>query len=157
MEKCVTEFARNLIKPNDCLTSFERFQIYNRCYWFRVLDSLYDDFPGLLAILGNRKFLKLVTAYLVRHSSSSFTLRNLGSHLESFMAEEPERIVPHAEVSLDMVRFEWAQIIAFDGPSEKTISPGSLQKKTPHPYVSACNPIFRFWNSIMPSMTISSP
>ena len=26
-------------------------EIYNRQYWFRVLDCLYDDYPGLRAIL----------------------------------------------------------------------------------------------------------
>ena len=34
------------IKPNDRLSSTERLEIYSRSYWFRVLDSLYDDFPG---------------------------------------------------------------------------------------------------------------
>jgi hypothetical protein len=34
------------IKPNNRLTSLERLEIYSRSYWFRILDSLYDDFPG---------------------------------------------------------------------------------------------------------------
>ena len=55
--------AAKFIKPNDRLSSFERLEIYNRCYWFRVLDCFYDDYPGLLAILGNRKFLKLAFVY----------------------------------------------------------------------------------------------
>jgi len=129
--KSISELAESFIKPNDRLTSFERLEIYNRCYWFRVLDSLYDDFPGLLAILGNRRFLKLTTAYLVQYPSESFTLRNLGNRLEQFLTEEPDWIAPHNEVALDMLRFEWAQIMAFDGPSRKPISPRELQKKTP--------------------------
>ncbi len=35
------------IKPNDRLTSLERIELYNKQYWFRLLDCLYDDFPGL--------------------------------------------------------------------------------------------------------------
>jgi hypothetical protein len=127
----ISDLAESFIKPNNRLTSFERLEIYNRCYWFRVLDSLYDDFPGLLAILGNRKFLKLATAYLIQYPSESFTLRNLGSRLEQFLTEEPDWIAPHNEVALDMLRFEWAQIVAFDGPARKPITPRELQKQTP--------------------------
>jgi len=127
----VVKIAEGLIKPNDRLTSFERLEIYNRCYWFRVLDSLYDDFPGLLALLGNRKFLKLITAYLIRYPSESFTLRNLGSRLESFLCEEPEYASPLQEIALDMVRFEWAQIIAFDEIAREPISPKDIQKRDP--------------------------
>ena len=49
--------ASEFIKPNDRLSSFERLEIYNRQYWFRLLDCLYEDYPGLLAVLGERRFL----------------------------------------------------------------------------------------------------
>lgn len=106
--------AESFIKPNDRLTSFERLEIYNRVYWFRVLDCLYDDYPGLRAIVGDRKFLALATAYLAKYPSISFTLRNLGSRLEKFLRAEPHWIAPHEQLALDMARFEWAQIVAFD-------------------------------------------
>lgn len=122
--RSVRQVAAEFIKPNDRLDSFARLEIYNRCYWFRILDSFYDDFPGLLALLGNRKFLKLATAYLARYPSASFTLRNLGSRLESFLDEEPQWIAPRE--AMDMVRFEWAQIVAFDGPSLPPVSADAL-------------------------------
>ncbi len=53
--------AGEIAKPNDRLTSFERLEIYNRMYWFRVLDSLFDDCPGLRAVLGDKKFIALLT------------------------------------------------------------------------------------------------
>ena len=118
--------AAEWIKPNDRLTSFERLQIYNRCYWFRVLDCLYEDFPGLRAILGYRKFQKLSTAYLARYPSASFTLRDLGSRLEGFLRDEPHWIEPHGELSMDMVRFEWAQVVAFDGAALPPIQVDAL-------------------------------
>jgi len=46
-------YAARYIKPNDRLTSFERLEIYNRQYWFRVLGGLAEDFPGLRAVLGS--------------------------------------------------------------------------------------------------------
>ena len=116
------ELAAAFIKPNDRLSSFERLEIYNRQYWFRVLDCLYDDYPGLRTIVGERKFLKLITAYLVCYPSDSYTLRDLGSRLEQFLQEEPQWSAPRQELARDMVRFEWAQVVAFDGPSKPPIS-----------------------------------
>src|SRR6476660_5297422 len=88
--RSMNKVADSFIKPNDRLTSFERLEIYNRVYWFRVLDCLYDDYPGLRAILGERKFMKLATAYLARYPSDSYTLRDLGNRLEQFLQEEPQ-------------------------------------------------------------------
>ena len=76
--RATSAIAEQFIKPNDRLSSFERLEIYNRVYWFRILDCLYDDYPGLRAILGEKKFMRLATAYLAKYPSVSFTLRNLG-------------------------------------------------------------------------------
>ena len=56
--------AAAFIRPNDRLTSFERLEIYNRQYWWRVLASLGEDFPGLRAVLGERRFDAMSKAYL---------------------------------------------------------------------------------------------
>jgi hypothetical protein len=114
--------ASEFIKPNDRLSSFERLEIYNRQYWFRLLDCLYEDYPGLLAVLGEKRFLKCVRAYLARYPSDSFALRDLGSRLEQFLRDEPQWSGPHQSLALDMVRFEWAQVVAFDGPSKPPIT-----------------------------------
>jgi hypothetical protein len=119
------------IKPNDRLTSFERLEIYNRQYWFRLLDCLYEDYPGLLAVLGERRFLKCVRAYLVRHPSDSFALRDLGWRLEQFLREEPEWSRPRQALALDMARFEWAQVVAFDAASKPPITPDEILDTPP--------------------------
>ena len=82
------------IKPNDRLTSLERIEIYNRQYWFRLIDCLYEDYPGLQAVLGRKRFNKLINAYLVQHPSRSFTLRNLGRRLGEFIEEIPRWCSP---------------------------------------------------------------
>src|SRR5580693_3394171 len=64
--------ASQIIKPNDRLTSFERLEIYNRQYWFRVLSGFAEDFPGVRAILGTRAFDKVAEAYLKDVHSTSF-------------------------------------------------------------------------------------
>jgi hypothetical protein len=111
------------IKPNERLTSFERLEIYNRQYWFRVLDSFYDDYPALRAVLGDHVFLQMAEAYFVKHPSRSFTMRNLGSRLENFLIREPKWAGDKMGLARDVVRFEWAQILAFD---EAAIPPATM-------------------------------
>jgi hypothetical protein len=115
------DVASEFIKPNDRLTSFERLEIYSRSYWFRVLDCFYDDFPGLRAVLGQRAFMRLAEAYIAKFPSRSFTLRNLGSRLEKFLREEPEWTEKKHALALEVVRFEWAQIVAFDGVAKPVL------------------------------------
>jgi len=106
--------AGQIAKPNDRLTSFERLEIYNRMYWFRVLDSLYEDCPGLRAVLGDAKFIRLAEAYLVKYPSGSFTLRNLPSRLAHFIRSNPRYTRPHTALCHDLARFEWARVEVFD-------------------------------------------
>jgi len=118
--------AASYMKPNDRLTSIERLEIYNRQYWFRLLDSLYEDFPGLRAILGERAFRRLSVAYLRECPSRSFTLRNLGSQLESWLRSKPEQAGDRLDLALDMIRLEWAHIEAFDGRAGAVLGPEDL-------------------------------
>ncbi|HLJ87815.1 MAG TPA: DNA-binding domain-containing protein [Candidatus Angelobacter sp.] len=118
--------ADKIIKPNDRLTSFERLEIYNRQYWYRILSSLADDFPGLRAILGDRQFEKLSVAYLAECPSESFTMRNLGSKLESWLLEHLEFVTGVERIAMDMVRLEWADIAAFDDPELPVLKPEDL-------------------------------
>jgi hypothetical protein len=112
-----------IIKPNDRLSSLERLEIYSRSYWFRVLDSLVEDFPGVRAILGVPKFHALSRDYLVEHPSTSFTLRNLGSHFVEWLARNLDRTQPRAQLALDMAQLEWAHIQAFDAAERPVITP----------------------------------
>jgi hypothetical protein len=118
--------AEAIIRPNDRLTSFERLEIYNRQYWFRLYTCFEEDFPGLQAILGRARFDALMRAYLTACPSESFTLRNLGSRLEAWLNRNPTWIEPHTTLALDMVRLEWAHIEAFDGEERPQLSPQGL-------------------------------
>jgi hypothetical protein len=118
--------AAAFIKPNDRLTSFERLEIYNRQYWFRLLSAFAEDFPGLAAVVGQAAFDKLTRAYLADCPSQSFTLRNLGSRLESWLREHAEHAGKRPELALDVVRLEWAYIEAFDNAAERALTLADL-------------------------------
>ncbi|HEY2460367.1 MAG TPA: DNA-binding domain-containing protein [Candidatus Acidoferrum sp.] len=114
-------YAARFIKPNDRLTSFERLEIYNRQYWFRLLSSMIEDFPGLQSVLGARRFEAMSKAYILDCPSRSFTLRNLGSQLESWLRKNPKWAGKKQTLALDVVRLEWADIEAFDGGAEPAL------------------------------------
>ena len=117
--RATADVAAGFIKPNDRLTSLDRLEIYNRQYWFRLLDCLYEDYPGLRAVLGDKRFAALAEAYLDKYPSTSPALRDLGSNLPRFLAEEPAFTGAHQAIAQDAARVEWAQVVAFDAPSRK--------------------------------------
>jgi hypothetical protein len=119
-------YAARFIKPNDRLTSFERLEIYNRQYWFRLLSSMVEDFPGLRTVLGDARFEAMSRAYITDCPSRSFTLRNLGSQLESWLHRHPRWAGKKQALALDIVKLEWAEIDAFDGKAEPPLRPEDL-------------------------------
>src|SRR5262249_20423093 len=130
------------IKPNDRLTPIERLEIYSRSYWYRLIDSMYEDFPGLRAIVGPRAFDKLVRAYLANCPSRSFTLRDLGSRLREWPKKNKSFVGNKTDGALDMIALEWAHIEAWDAAEEKVLGPEDLLVLGPNlriglqPYIS---------------------
>src|SRR5580704_8973657 len=115
--QAMDEIDVSYIKPGSLLSSFERLEIYNRQYWFRVIAAVSEDFPALQLVLGEEKFDSLVLAYLRENPSTSFSLRNLAARLPAWLASYPELAGPQHALAVDVARLEWAYIEAFDGAS----------------------------------------
>ena len=129
--RSTAEVAASFIKPNDRLTSFERLEIYNRMYWFRLIGCFHDDNPALRALLGERRFERLARAYLAKYPSRSFTLRNLCSRLEQFMREERRWTAPQTALALAVARFAWAQTVAFDSEARPALTADDIADTAP--------------------------
>lgn len=130
-DQLASKIRADYLKPNDRLTSRERLEIYSRSYWYRLIDSMYEDFPGLRAIVGERAFDRLVRAYLADCPSRSFTLRDLGSRLEAWLRAHPQFTARKFAPAIDMARLEWAHIEAWDGAEEKVLGPEDLLELGP--------------------------
>ncbi len=107
------ETARDLISPSASLEPIERLELYHRQYWYRLLDSIAEDFPGLRLLLGDRAFWRLMEAYLEAVPSTSFTLRHLGRRLPAFVAANPS-LVPHPVHAEEIARLEVAVFEAIE-------------------------------------------
>jgi hypothetical protein len=138
--RAMSAVAESFIAPNSRLTAFERLEIYNRQYWFRVLGALAEDFRALRAVVGGRAFEALSIAYLSAHPSRSFTLRNLGSKLPEWLAANPRYLGRRWRLALDVARIEWAFVEAFDSAGRTpltldqiaTLDAGSKLSLQPH-------------------------
>jgi hypothetical protein len=120
--------AADFIRPNNRLTSVDRLEIYNRQYWFRLFSSFEEDFPALQAVLGKRRFYRLMRAYLEACPSTSFSLRNLGSRLTEWLRENPSWTMPDQELALEVSALEWAHIEAFDSAALPPLTAEALDQ-----------------------------
>ena len=127
----VEDIVAGYIKPNDLLSSFDRLEIYNRQYWFRVIGAVSEDYPALNAVLGEERCEALILAYLKENPSTSFTLRDLGAKLPSWLEEHPELAGAHRELAVDVARLEWAYIEAFDSPTLAPLDPEGFSRLLP--------------------------
>jgi hypothetical protein len=113
--RAMTTVAESFIAPNSRLSAFERLEIYNRQYWYRVLDALIEDFRALRAVVGGSAFQAMSIAYLTAHPSRSFTMRNLGSKLPEWLAANRQFTGRRHRLAMDVARIEWAFVEAWDG------------------------------------------
>ncbi len=110
------------------LTADQRLEIYADDYWSRCIRSLAEDFPGLEHGWGHTKFHAVAESYLIRHPSRSYTLRNLGDRLGDFIQAEYQEA--DKAWALNMIRYAWARIEAFDNPARPLFDPKLLDAKT---------------------------
>lgn len=124
--RSMADVAAQFISPNSRLTAFERLEIYNRQYWYRVLGSLAEDFPALRMVLGAERFSALSVAYLKDCPSRSFTLRNLGSQLVDWLIAHPEYGGRRNRIAVELARVEWAFVEAFDSGDLAPLTPEEI-------------------------------
>lgn len=103
-----------IIKPNDRLTSLERIQLYNRQYWYRIIDSFEEDFPGVQAFLGSELFREITIDYIATYPSRSYTLRHLGQDFEKYLRESKLITSKQRDIALELAQIEWAHMKTFE-------------------------------------------
>lgn len=99
--------------PSATLTAVQRLELYQRQYWFRLLDSLADDFPALRWLLGARAFAALAEHYLREVPPGRANLRHLGAGLAELIGSGRHRLA-HAVAAQELARLESAWIAAFE-------------------------------------------
>ena len=118
--------ARELMKPGENLSSEERLELYHRQYWFRVLDSVAEDFPILRKMAGETPFWNLMEAYLLACPSGSFTLRHLGSRMAEFISGWDGLDEVARRWFSAIARMEYAYMEIFEAADWEPVAPEKL-------------------------------
>ena len=118
--------AENEIVSTPNLEARERLELYHRQYWFRLLDSIDEDFPALKRLLGKENFWRLIEAYLELVPSRSFTLRHLGSGLADFLRVNPGLAGGYPVHAAELARLEYALCETFEQPKRPAIAPEKI-------------------------------
>jgi hypothetical protein len=145
--------ASALLSPSATLQPSARLELYHRQYWYRLLDSLAEDFPVLRALLGDEAFWRLLEAYVEATPPTSFTLRHLGAGLADFIHDHPActPMPVHAE---DVVRLEYAVCASFEAGEEVPVESDQIGTHAltlqPHLRLLALRtPVARLWRQTM--------
>jgi hypothetical protein len=108
--------AALLIRSTDTLGARERLGLYQRQYWFRLLDSLAEDFPDTRRLLGREVFQAVLERYLEARTPDSWNLRRLGAGLADFLAGERSLEDGQRAWACALATRESALLEAFEAP-----------------------------------------
>lgn len=67
------------------MAAADRLEVYANMYFFRLKDSLAEDFPRTAAALGEARWHNLVTDFLLAHPPTTWSLRWAGEALPAFL------------------------------------------------------------------------
>lgn len=129
--------ADSLLRHSPSLLPAECLELYHRQYWFRILDSLEEDFPGLIRLIGKETFWQIAENYLLDNPSRSFTLRHLGGRLPQYLNKRLTDPVMRRR-ALDVAEIECAMMAMFEASEAVPVPPERIAGGTPitlHPAV----------------------
>lgn len=119
------ETTDELLFPNATLTAQARWELYHRQYWYRLLDSVAEDYPATRALLGDAAFFGLLEAYLEAQPPRGHSLLTAGDGLPTFIEANPH-LVSRARHALELARLESACLQSAHAPEKRRPRPEAL-------------------------------
>lgn len=130
LQKQDDSVAHYIAKPPN-MKATDRLQVYYNDYFFRLRDSLKDNFEITCKLLGDDVFESCVKAYLDAHPSTTYTLRDVGFSFSGFLQycnEEPKIV--------EMACFEYEIIHALYSVDAKVLTLEALSAIAPEEWAS---------------------
>lgn len=132
----------DLIVPSRNLSSQQRIEVYANAYYARLLECMRDEFPAMVALLGEDTFHAFAFDYLQSNPSSSYTLADLGKNFHRFLADSRAGDVGDAgdddqtyyDLIVDLALLERTYSEVFTGPgieNAESLSAEDLAKVPP--------------------------
>jgi hypothetical protein len=102
------------------LSAVERLDVYANMYFYRILDVLREEFPRVVAAVGDVAFHDLVTDFLLAHRPSHPSLREVGTCLPAYLAKHTLGL--SRPWLFELARLERAHRELFDGEDSPTLT-----------------------------------
>jgi len=110
---------------SDSLSPSARLGIYNRGYYYRLLDALASVFSETKRVLGDARFEQLGLTYLTEHASEHPAVERVGRKFPEFLRTLGPAPDP---VLADVAALEWARLCALVAADPATLArPESLE------------------------------
>ena len=90
------------------LDAFARMGIYRAMYWYRLVQALFDTFPRVATLLGEKTFTEVSCRYIHAHPSEDPILERFGRHLAEFLRGEEV-----GAAVADIAELEWTRLVSF--------------------------------------------
>jgi putative DNA-binding protein len=131
----LAEEAGKYITPSQTLRPYQRMQIYNQQYWWRLLNTLHVNFPLLTRLFGSHAFNeKIGIPYLFKYPPNQWSLSSLGERLPKWVEEdyrEPDRSLIYHAANLD-----WGFTSSFIAPQLPRLDLAPLIQDNPDKLLS---------------------
>lgn len=115
------------------LSATDRLAIYNRGYFYRLLDALASVFSQTKRLLGDSDFERLGLDYLARHPSDHPAAERVGRSFSEYL-----RSAGRPTLVVDVASLEWARLCALVAPNPASVAtvnriePGSFPRARLH-------------------------
>ncbi|MFT7616888.1 MAG: hypothetical protein ACI97A_000518 [Planctomycetota bacterium] len=125
-----TDSVEEIATAGPQLSAMDRLRVYSDMYYWRLVESLAEDFPVVQFTLGHERFHEIAKSYLHHYPSSSPNLAHLGSHFSAFLAETNETI-DHRGFLVDVASVERATNVCFDEKNVTSVPADDILNITP--------------------------
>jgi hypothetical protein len=119
--------VEQVVTRSTALSAVERLGIYGYAYYARLLECLKEEFPAVLAAVGEDAFASFALGYLQQYPSRSYTLFELGASFPRYLAEtrppaDDENGAPGPDVpEEDAAAASWMQFVIELATFERTV------------------------------------
>lgn len=117
--------AQRYLQSSKLISAQARLEIYHRQYWYRLLDSIAEDFPALRQMLGEDLFWQVIETYLHDQAPSHFSLAQLGKGLADFIAHRDLGLASPVH-AVELATLEYALMHAHEAAQLAPIDPQQL-------------------------------
>jgi hypothetical protein len=131
----LAERLEQIVAGDRRLSARQRLDIYANMYFYRLLDSLREDYPAVCAVVGAGEFHNAITDYLLAHPPSHPSLRYAGRHVPRFL--RAHRLAEERPWLPALAELEWAILDAFDAADGPTLAAEDLERLAPESWAAA--------------------